>query len=253
MNRILVIAQNTFRETLRDKILNVIVVFAFLLIAGSILLGQLSVGQDLKIIKDLGLAVISLLGVAIAVFVGTSLVYKEIDKRTVFVVLTKPVPRHEFLLGKSLGLVMTLSVLWAAMSVAYLGLVAWQVHAVAWQLLVALAFIWLEWVVLTALSLFFSTFASPVLSMIYVLALYFVGHNSHTWKFLAQKAAPLTRLLLDGMYYLLPNLKTLDFKEQAVYALAIPHTQMLCGVVYGLAYTAVLLALATVVFSRREF
>jgi len=111
----LAIARNTFLETIRDRILNAIVLFAVVLIGASILLGQLSAGQDIKIIKDLGLAAINFFGVVIAIFVGTSLVHKELDKRTVFVVLTKPVPRPAFLLGKLLGLSTTLTVLTAAM------------------------------------------------------------------------------------------------------------------------------------------
>ncbi|MFP5502700.1 MAG: ABC transporter permease, partial [Candidatus Sericytochromatia bacterium] len=122
MIQILAIAKNTFRETIRDRILNTILVFAVLLIGASILLGQLSAGQDVKIIKDLGLASLGFFGTIIAVFVGTSLVHKELDKRTVFVVLTKPVSRSAFLVGKLLGLVATLTVLVVAMGASYLGL-----------------------------------------------------------------------------------------------------------------------------------
>lgn len=253
MNRILVIANNTFRETVRDKVLNVILVFALVIIASSILLGQLSIGQDVKIVKDLGLAAISLFGVFIAIFVGTSLVHKEIDKRTVFVVLTKPVGRADFLLGKFFGLVGTLTVLWAAMALSYLALILFLTHSISWQMGVALAFIWLELVLLTALSLFFSTFASPVMSMIYVFSLYFVGHNSATWKYLAQKASPLVKAGTDLCYYLLPNLRNFDFKEPAVYALSIAPSRVLEALAYGVCYTIFLLAAATLVFRKREF
>src|ERR1035437_8560255 len=108
MTQILAIARNTFLETIRDRILNAILVFAVLLIGTSLLLGQLSAGQDVKIVKDLGLGAIGFFGVIIAIFVGTSLVHKELDKRTVFVVLTKPVARSTFLLGKLIGLMLTL-------------------------------------------------------------------------------------------------------------------------------------------------
>ncbi|HBN07816.1 MAG TPA: hypothetical protein DD435_03915, partial [Cyanobacteria bacterium UBA8530] len=173
--------------------------------------------------------------------------------RTVFVVLTKPVGRHQFLLGKFFGLASTLFVLWAAMAATYLALVFFLAHSLSGQTFLALFFILVELVLLTALSLFFSTFASPVMSMVYVFSLFFVGHNSATWKFLAQKASPLVRFFTDVAYYVLPNLKDLDFKEAAVYALSVDPVRVLQSLSYGIAYTSFLLAAAVIVFSLREF
>lgn len=253
MRQVLAIARNTFLETIRDRILNAILVFAVLLIGSSLLLGQLSVGQDVKIIKDLGLASLSFFGVLIAVFVGTSLVHKELDKRTVFVVLTKPVSRSAFLVGKLLGLYGTLTVLTVAMGAAFLGLLAVLRVPIELGMLQAIGFTWLELLVLTALTLVFSTFSSPVLCMLYAFGLYFIGHNMPTLKMLAERAGAGMRELLLALYYVLPNLTRFDIKNQVVYGYAAPGAQVLWTVVYALVYGAALFSVAALIFRRREF
>lgn len=250
---VVAIAKNTFLETIRDRILNAILVFAVVLIGSSILLGQLSAGQDVKIIKDLGLAALGFFGVIIAVFVGTSLVHKELDKRTVFVVLTKPVPRAAFLVGKFAGLMATLTVLTACMGLAYLGLLALlrvEIHVGMFQ---AIGFAWLELVLLTSLTLLFSTFTTPVLCMLYSFSLYFIGHNLGTFRDMAQKSAPGLREVLMGMYYLLPNLTLFDIKNQVVYGYASPAGQVAAVTAYAFAYSAAVFCVAALIFRRREF
>jgi ABC-type transport system involved in multi-copper enzyme maturation permease subunit len=252
MRQLVAIATNTFRETIRDRILNTILVFAIGLIVASILLGQLSAGQDVKIITDLGLASLSFFGVIIAIFVGTSLVHKELDKRTIFVVLTKPVSRSTFLLGKQLGLMATLTVLVAAMGLAYLGLLALMHVPIGTGIVQAIGFAWLELVVLTALAMLFSTFSTPVLCMLYTFALYFIGHNSATLKAIAQKAAGPLRELIMAAYYLLPNLASFDLKNQAVYGYAAPSSQVLWTIAYALLYACALFSVSALIFRRRE-
>lgn len=253
MIQILAIARNTFLETIRDRILNAILVFAMVLIGSSILLGQLSAGQDVKIIKDLGLAAIGVFGVIIAVFVGTSLVHKELDRRTVFVVLTKPVNRAIFLVGKLVGLVATLTVLTAAMGTAYLGLLLLLGVSVHLGIFQAVGFAWLELVVLTALTLVFSTFTTPVLCMLYSFALYFIGHNAATFKVLAEKAAPGLREALLFLYYILPNLATFDIKNKVVYGYSASWQETGLAIGYAGAYSLALFAVAVLIFRRREF
>jgi Cu-processing system permease protein len=253
MIQILAIARNTFRETIRDRILNSILVFAVVLIGSSLLLGQLSAGQDVKIIKDLGLASIAFFGVIIAVFVGTSLVHKELDKRTVFVVLTKPLPREAFLIGKLLGLLMTLTLLIAAMGASYLGLLTLLKVPLDTGLFQAIYLSWLELIVLTTLTLVFSTFTTPVLCMLYAFALYFIGHNANTFYTLASRASAGLRPILMGLYYLLPNLATFDLKNQAVYGVAASSERIVWATVYAGCYSLVLFSIAAIIFRRREF
>lgn len=253
MIQVLAIARNTFLETIRDRILNAIVVFALLLIGSSLLLGQLSAGQDVKIIKDLGLAAIGFFGVIIAVFVGTSLVHKELDKRTVFVVLTKPVPREAFLVGKLLGLMTTLTVLAAAMGASYLGLLRLEHVAIDVGMFQAIYFAWLELVLLTTLTLLFSTFTTPILCTLYAFALYFIGHNANTFYELTKKAGPALKPVLLTIYYLIPNLSQFDIKNQVVYGIAASSQKVMWVTAYAAVYSLVLFSIAAVVFRRREF
>jgi ABC-type transport system involved in multi-copper enzyme maturation permease subunit len=253
MTQILAIARNTFLETIRDRILNAILVFAVVLIGSSLLLGQLSAGQDIKIIKDLGLASMGFFGTIIAVFVGTSLVHKELDKRTVFVVLTKPVSRSAFLVGKLLGLVGTLTVLVVAMGAAYLGLLAMLHVPLELGLFQAIGFSWLELIVLTALTMVFSTFSTPVLCMLYAFALYIIGHNAGTLKVLSQNAGAGLKELLIAAYYVLPNLTTFDIKNQVVYGYAASPQQVAWTIAYAGIYAVMLFSVAVLIFRRREF
>lgn len=253
MNRVFGLALNTFRETIRDRILYAILVFAILMIAGTLLLGSLTIGQDLKILLDVGLGAIEVFGVAIAIFVGTSLLHKELDKRTVFTVLTKPVSRWEFLLGKFLGLSATLAILLILMGGAFLALVLWKAGSVPPALMGAVGMIGLQVALLVAVSLFFSTFSSPVLSMIMTFCLYLIGHNTENLHLLSQKAGPAARAVADALYYALPNLSTFDVKNAVVYGATISNGQWLWAIAYGGLYTAALLAVASGIFERREF
>lgn len=253
MSRVASLAYNTFRETIRDRVLGVILVFAFGMIGLTVLLGTLTIGEELKIIKDLGLSAIELFGVAIALFVGTSMLHKEIDKRTIYIVLSKPVPRWQLLVGKFLGLLMTLSVLLLAMGSAYLGLVWLKAGSFQAPLVVALAFIGIQLTVLVALTLFFSTFSSPVMSMVYTAGLYLVGHNTENLLVLTKKAAPAMKAVAEGLYWLLPNLSTFDLKNRAVYGEVFSMPQWSWAIAYAGLYTAALLLAATGILERREF
>ncbi|HEY9855105.1 MAG TPA: ABC transporter permease subunit [Stenomitos sp.] len=252
MTRLWDLARNTFRETIRDRILYVLLVFALLMIASSVVFGTLTIGQDQKIVLDLGLGAIELFGVAIAIFVGTSMIYKEIDKRTVYVVLTKPVPRPIFLIGKFLGLSLTLWVLLGLMGVGYLGLAALK-GVFAPALIGAIGLIGLQLMLLVAITVFFSSFTSPILGMILTFSLYLIGHNTEALRVLAQKASPALKAAMEALYYVLPNLSTFDAKNQVVYGEAVPALRWIWAVGYGLAYTVALLATASAIFERREF
>ncbi|MBI6546491.1 MAG: ABC transporter permease subunit [Cyanobacteria bacterium NC_groundwater_1444_Ag_S-0.65um_54_12] len=252
MRKIWDLAENTFRETIRDRVLNVSLLFALAMLGASVLLGTLSIGQDQKIVRDLGLAAIEFFGVAIAIFIGTSLLYRELDQRTVFIVLAKPVARHSFLLGKFCGLVATLTVLLALMTLAYVVLLL-ALRAFELPLLWAVALLWVELLLLVGLSLMFSTFASPVLALVYTFSLYLTGNNLDGLKALARNARPLVKVLAEGAYYLLPNLGHLNIKNQVVYGAPFSLGQWGLALAYGGCYTAFVLLLAVGIFARREF
>lgn len=254
MNRILVIARNTFRETLRDKILYNLVFFALLMIGSAVLLSTLSMGEQGKIIKDIGLAGINLFGVLIAIFVGISLVSKEIEKRTIYSIIAKPIRRYEFLLGRYSGLAMTLFVNTAVMAAGFLLTLFLSHVEVDPALLKAVGLIVVELLVITAVAVMFSTFTTPVLSATFSLSFYVIGHLTDDLRVLGGKLQPgLTRQILDGLYYALPNLEYFNVKGQAAYGLAIAPSYLVSAAAYGVTCCVVVLALACMIFQRREF
>ena len=261
------IAVNVFRESVRDKVLYNLVFFAVMMIAVSYLLSQLTAGQDIKVIKDLGLNAMSLFGLFIAVFIGIGLVSKEVEKRSIYALLTKPIRRQEFVIGKYLGLLLTLLVNLAIMAIAYyavLTIVAWmdgawfrphwEAPAVDPALLKAIAMIFLELAIVVAVALFFSTFSSPMLAAALTFGLYVVGHFNADLKNFdrvvdSRGAAVVARVL----YYVLPNLAPLDVKSDVVHAVHVPATYLLLNTAYTVVYVSMLVTAATFIFARRDF
>jgi ABC-type transport system involved in multi-copper enzyme maturation permease subunit len=267
MATVLRIAANVFKESVRDKVLYSIVLFAVIIIAASLLLGQLTAGQEVKIIKDLGLAAISLFGHFIAIFIGIGLVSKEVERRSIYALLAKPMTRSQFLLGKYLGLVSTLAVNVTVMTAAlfvvlavYAGLTpekvraGWETAAVDPALTKASALMLVELALVTAVAIFFSTFTSPVLAAGFTLGLVIVGHfNADLKNFEAVVESAPAAWLARALYYLLPNLAPFDVKLQVVHAHPVPPGYMALTAAYGVVYIAALLMLAAVLFSRRDF
>jgi Cu-processing system permease protein len=261
------IAANVFKETVRDKVLYSLVLFAVVLIGASLVLGQLTAGQEVKIIKDLGLSAISGIGLFIAVFIGIGLVSKEVERRSIYALLTKPITRPQFLLGKFLGLVLTLLVNVTIMTaVLYLVLWAytfnatpelrasWEAPALDAAMITAVFLIFVELAVVTAVALFFSTFSSPLLSAVFTFGLVVVGHfNADLKNF--EKVIDATPLiwLMRVLYYGLPNLATFDVKLQVVHAQAVPLSYVGVAIAYAAMYVSALLVGAMTVFARRDF
>lgn len=254
MRIIQVIALNTFREAVRDKILYAMLVFALVLIGGSLLVAELTIGEYEKIIKDLGLSLISIFGLMIAIFVGIGLVYKEIERKTIYTIASKPVPRWQFLLGKYLGLVLTLA---AEVSIMGLGFALILQLSGAGERLVLLPALWLTFVellVVTAIAILFSCFSTPTLSALFTLGLTVIG----------KLTAPLLELVeagdndglirfARGLYRILPDLQTFNMRADAAYGRAWDWELTAYSTGYGFVWTAVLLLTATAIFQRRDF
>jgi Cu-processing system permease protein len=254
MSQITVIALNTFKENLRDKILFNLVIFGLLLIGSSILLSTLTIGEQAKIIKDIGLASISLFGTLIAIFVGIGLVSKEIERRTIYTIIAKPLPRYKFLLGKYFGLVLTLFVNTSIMVVGFFLILLLGQMVPDSGLMEAILLIFVELLVLTAVAVMFSTFTTPTLSATFTLAVFVIGHLTDNLKALAGKLPDgLAKTCLNFLYYALPNLSNLNLKGQAVHGIPIEPSYLLGAMAYGLTYAAGILVLACVIFQRRDF
>jgi len=262
-----VVAVNVFRESVRDRVPYNLVLFAILLIASSYLLGQLTAGQDVKIIKDLGLAATSVFGLFIAIFIGIGLVSKEVERRSIYSLLAKPVSRAQFIAGKYAGLVLTLAVNVSVMAIAVyviLAYIVWTqppVIRASWDapgldpaMLKAIVLIFVELMLITALALFFSTFSSPLLSAALTFGLYVAGHfNADLKNFEKVVSSKAAAQLARGAYHVLPDLSAFDVKTQVVHGLPVTMGYVASTTLYGLAYVAGLLLVSTLIFSRRDF
>jgi ABC-type transport system involved in multi-copper enzyme maturation permease subunit len=261
------VAVSVFRESVRDRVPYNLVLFAVLLISSSYLLGQLTAGQDIKIIKDLGLAATSVFGLFIAVFIGIGLVSKEVERRSIYALLAKPVSRPQFIAGKYTGLVLTLAVNIAVMTIAMYGVLGymtwmesaefkagWDAPGVDPALLKAIVLIFVQLMLVTAVALFFSTFSTPLLSAALTLGLYIVGQfNADLRNFDQVVDSPAAVWLARAVYHVVPDLSAFDVKMQVVHGVPVSGTYVALTTLYGLFYIAALLIAATFIFARRDF
>jgi Cu-processing system permease protein len=256
MNCILIVARNTFREAVRDRVLYNLVFFALLMIASAVIVGQISMDIETVVMVSLGLSAISLIGLLIAVFTGVGLVSKEIDKRTLHAVLAKPLHRWEFLLGKFSGLVLTLAVNTAAMAAGLFLAMLFVKHSISRGdavVLAAVYFILLKLALVVALAMLFSCFTSPLLAILFTSGLYVAG------LFVAQlRSLQMTQLnaqtqkLLSVLSYLLPNFGNYDVLGAAAHGRPVPGSLMLHNTLYTALYCALVLSAAAVIFSRKD-
>ncbi len=253
-NRIFSIAANTFRETIRNKILYTILAFALLVIGLSRFLADLSVGELTRIIVDVGLACIHLFGVLIAVFIGITLISNEVERKTVYLILSRPVPRWEFIVGKAVGLSGTLALVTLVMSLTLFLVHLGYEGAPETGIFIASAGIYMELVLLICLASLFSTFTTPTLSAIFTLSAFLIGHVSKDLVVFGGRAASRTvRLTADILFYLLPNLENVNWKNEVVYGGVRSFSVLLLPAGYMLSYSAAVLVLACLIFSRKDF
>ncbi len=253
--RILAIAKNAFREAVRDRILYNLILFVLLITASAIFLGELTAGQESRVIVNLGLSSVLLFGSFIAIFVGVSLVWKEIEKRTVYSVFAKPVGRGEFIIGKYLGLCATL-----ALNVLVMGIgVTFALVYVGGGRLIAgvwgtVALIFFELTILTAVAIMFSSFSTPALSALLTFFVFLIGHFSASLLDLATELGSKTAIgFFTVIYYLLPNLSNFSFIANAANGQAAPANMLGSAAVYALAYDVALMVITVTIFSRRNF
>jgi ABC-type transport system involved in multi-copper enzyme maturation permease subunit len=252
--KIKAIALNTFKEAIRDRILYVIFFFAAVCFLFSRILALLTVGDQVKIITDVGLAALSFFGALMAILVGTGLVYKEIDKKTLYTLLSKPIHRFQFLLGKYFGMILTLFVMLFLMTILFLILLFFHTFRIEWQIFAAVFLIFCELCLITSVAILFSCFSTPILSSIYTLSFYLIGHLSWGLETLIRKIkSGLGRGLARVFYTLLPDLENFNIKTEIVHHLPIPSELFLFSFLYGVAYSVFILFLAMLIFRRRDF
>jgi len=252
--RIAVVAENTAREAVRDKLLYNLLMFAGLMIASSVLLAQLQVGYDERIYNDVGLASIAFFGVLIAIFVGINLVYKEISLKTVYAMLAKPLHRWEFLVGKYLGLLGTLALEVGIMSAFFFAVLWLKSSEIYLGMAYAIFLIFLELALVTAIALFFSSFTTPYLSAMFTVALWITGHLLADLRAFGQGPdAEGIRPITEFLYWFLPNLDRLDIKGPAASGEVIELGRVMAAALYASLYSAVLIILSILLFRKRDF
>jgi ABC-type transport system involved in multi-copper enzyme maturation permease subunit len=256
MRRAGVVALNTFREAVRDRVLYNLVFFALLMMAASIVVGQISIGIEQSVIVSLGLSAISVIGLLISVFLGVALVSKEMDKRTLYALLAKPVRRWEFLLGKFGGLVLTLAVNTAAMTLGLLLAMIYVKHSLEPSdaaVLVAVYFILLKLALIVALALLFSCFTTPLLAILFTAGLYAVGLFVEELRNLPMQVMnPAIAEFTRGLSYVLPNFENFNVMAMAAHGRAVPGALILRNTLYTVIYCAMVLTAAAAVFARKN-
>ncbi len=254
LHRICVLALNTYREAVRDKLLYNLLLFAALMIASSILLAQIQIGKDERIYRDVGLSAISFFGMLIAIFVGINLVYREISTKTVYTMLSKPVRRWEFLTGKYVGLLSLLAVEVAIMSACFLGVLVWKGSEFSNGLVWAITLIYLELALVTAIAIFFSSFTTPYLAGMFTVALWIVGHLLADLRAFGKNSdLPWLKPMLETLYWTLPNLDRLDIKADASAGNPIELARVGMAALYAALYSLGLMVSAVLLFQRRDF
>ncbi len=250
------VAINTFREAVRDRVLYNLIFFALVMIGAAILVGQISIGIERLVIVNLGLSAISLFGLVMAIFIGVGLVSKEIEKRTLHSLLAKPIRRWQFLVGKYAGLLLTLTVNTAFMTLGLVGALFYVGRSLARpdvSIVIAIYFILLALALVTALALFFSCFSSPMLSTLFTLAIYITGIFAKDIRdFGDLTRSPLVKALTRAVYYLVPNFHNFNAIAPAAYGEHISFSLVAQNTLYAACYVALLLLASSAIFSSRD-
>jgi Cu-processing system permease protein len=253
--RISYIAFNTFREAVRDRVLYNLIAFALLLSGAAVLVGEISIDIERLVVVNLGLTAVTIFGVVIAIFIGIGLVSKEIDKRTLYTVLSRPVRRWEFVVGKFFGLTGTLVVNTLFMAAGVLLALLYTAHKFEkmdlW-VLVALYFIVLQFLIICALALFFSSFSTPLMSAVFTFALFIIGSLAEDLRGFARIAHGPGGLLATGIAYLVPNFSALNVISQVAHGDAVAGRLILYNSLYALLYSTMVISGAVLIFQRRN-
>ena len=255
MRSIVPVALNTFREAVRDRVLYNLIVFALLMIGASLLLGQITIAVQRELLINLGLTAISVFGVLIAIFIGIGLVSKEIDKRTLYTVLTRPVQRWAFILGKFFGLLGTLVVNAGIMTIGFFLALAYLMRGFERSdltILVAIYFILLQFMIVTAVALLFSSFSTPIESAVLSFAVFVIGSLSDDLRVFAQSAKGISHYFAVGMAYLIPNFSALNVITQVSHGKPVAFNFIGYNTLYAFMYTGAAICAACIIFQNRN-
>jgi ABC-type transport system involved in multi-copper enzyme maturation permease subunit len=254
LGRIWAIAANTAREAIRNRVLYTLLFFSLALIGTGVLLASLSYVERERILQDVGFASMRVFAVAIAIFVGIHLVHREVDRRTIFTILSKPIARSEFLLGKFLGLVVTLWMLIAVMAAGFAGISLLAGAPLTAGHAAAIGLVGVESALLVAIALLFSAFTTPMLASLFSAGIWLIGHLTRDLRALgAQADSEGLRRLTEALYRVLPDLSSFDLTAHATRGLVVGASDVLLPLAYATGYSVLVLLAAAWIFERRDF
>jgi len=252
MNTILVIAKNTFRQTIRDKILYGIFTFGLLFIGSTVILGSLALEDNIFIIRNLGLAGIYIFSLIITIFLASSLIYSEVENRTTYILLAKPVARSSIIIGKFLGLLLAIATTTLLMTLAYIIIVVTNGGGIDYSALAAVGIQMFEMALLIAIIILFSIFTTPLGSIIYTILIVYIGHSLSFMLLYAERSGNLARSVLYSIYYLFPNLEKFNIRNLVVHNISVSSQDTLIVTIYAITYTVFLIYLAQSLFNRKD-
>ncbi len=253
MNAVLSIIRYTFLQQLRNRLYLVVILFGFLILASSLLFGALAPDQEVRVILDLGLAIIELFGLVAAVFGAVTLVLEEIESRTIYLILTRPLPRGYYIVGRFLGLLCAIAASMIVMGALHFILLQTKTWNPEMSYFISFGFILLKIMVMTAVALFFSlTSTSSIASIVFTFFFWILGHFGSEIKFLLQKAHnPMSAYAIKAFLFVTPNLEFLNYRD-LFHIPGLDSRQLLMAAGYSVVYTSACLALSVAVFSRKE-
>ncbi|MCX6808259.1 MAG: ABC transporter permease subunit [Candidatus Berkelbacteria bacterium] len=249
---ILLITKNTFKEAIRDKILYGILVFAILFLLSTQLFASISLGENIKVVKDLGLAGIYIFSLIITIFLGSQIIHREIENKTLRLLLSKPISIGQFVIGKFLGLFLSISANVAIMTLIYLTLVKLSGGGFDFISLWSILLLLFELAILIALTILFSTFTTPLAGTLYSIIVLYIGHSLEMLKQATQVSSALIKWLADLAYYLLPNLEKFNIRNLVVYDFKPGSGTIIYPVLYSILYTGLLLYLSGLSLKKRD-
>lgn len=248
------IALNTFKEIIRNKFLYLILVFAFLFIIFSLSLGKLTIWEDSKVVTDFWIAMIEIFGLVGVLFVGSQLLFKEIEGKTIFLILSKPIKRYEFILGKFLGFSLVITLITFFQSILYLGVLYFKGIPIDSLILFSLLFIYFKLLILIAVVLFLSTFMSTILTILVAMMVYFISHSFSLLLDLAIKVKS-EGLLIFGkaLQLLFPPFEALNTKDYIGSFIAYTPSYFIQNIFYSIGYLAIILFFTVLIFNKKKF
>ncbi len=254
MNKLFAIAGTVYKESLRSKVIISLIIIAVLIIFASLFMSPIALGETERIVKDIGLSSISFFSLLIVLLSGTRLVYQETEKKTIYMIITKPISRARILWGKYLGLLSVIFTIGIITGLFLLFVVIIAKCGLNWNLPLSILFIFLQFVLLSAIAIFFSTFTSPVMSGIFTIMTYIIGFLIKDMAFFIEKTDIIfLKWIIKGIMLIVPNFYYTDIKLQAIHSINISFPYIIFVICYSLIYSLFFMYISTLIFEAKEF